>query len=188
MDIHTMLAAIAAAIACSASPALALDVVKQAPPEGGATTVYRQVMPDGRVVYSDKALKGGKIDHTIKVEPAIKGNSWTTEAGPKPVVPPQVERTPIDTVNPPPGYGKRRSAEEAASDVIRAEMLLEDAKKRQQAGVEPLPGERTGNASGGSRLNDAYQARQQALARDVADAEAALKKAHADRDALRSAR
>jgi hypothetical protein len=188
MNTQFMLAAIAATIACSASPVLAQDVVKPAPSVGAATTVYRQVMPDGRIVYSDKALKGAKIDHTITVDPAIKGNSWTTEAGPKPVVAPQVERTPINKVNPPPGMRKQRSASEATSDIIRAEMLLEDAKKRQEAGVEPLPGERTGNASGGSRLNEAYQARQQALERDVAEAEAVLKKANSDRDALRVAR
>jgi hypothetical protein len=145
-------------------------------------------MPDGRIVYSDKALKGARVDHTIKVDPAIKGNLWTAEAGPKPVVAPQAERTPIDRVNPAPGLGKRRTLDEATSDVIRAEMLLEDARKRQSAGVEPLAGERTGNASGGSRLNEAYQARQQALAKEVADAEASLQKARSDRDALRSAR
>lgn len=187
MDTRPLIAC-AIVIACSTRPAFAQDVVKGASPQGSATTVYRQVMPDGRVVYSDKAVKGARIDHTIKVDPAIKGNLWTTEAGPKPVVAPQAERTPIDRVNPAPGSGKRRTPEEATSDVIRAEMLLEDAKKRQHAGVEPLPGERTANATGGSRLNEAYHARQQALAKEVADAEAALQKARSDRDTLRIAR
>jgi hypothetical protein len=145
-------------------------------------------MPDGRVVYSDKALKGAKIDHTIKVEPAIKGNLWTAEAGPKPVAAPQVERTPIKRVNTPSGSGTKKTLDEATSDVIRAEMLLEDAKKRQQAGVEPLPGERSGNASGGSRLNEAYQARQQELAKDITEAEAGVRKAQSDRDVVRTVR
>jgi hypothetical protein len=188
MKTRYLLETIAIAVACAAPSAFAQDVVKPAPPEGGATTVYRQVMPDGRVVYSDKAVKGGKIDHTIKVDPAIKGNLWTTEAGQKPVVAPQVERTPINKVNTPPLASRKPTLDEATSGVIRAEMLLEDAKKRLQAGVEPLPGERTGNASGGSRLNESYRARQQALEKDVAEAEAALKKAQSDRDALRSVR
>jgi hypothetical protein len=188
MNVYLMLTALAAAIAGSASPAFAQDAVKPAPPEGTATTVYRQVTPDGRVVYSDKALKGAKIDHTIKVEPAIKGNLWTAEAGPKPVAAHQVETTPIKRINTPAGSARKKTLDEATSDVIRAEMLLEDAKKRQQAGVEPLQGERTGNASGGSRLNETYQARQQALAKDVSDAEASLRKAQSDRDQVRPAR
>jgi hypothetical protein len=142
-------------------------------------------MPDGRIVYSDKAIKGAKVDNTITVEPPIKGNSWTTESGRQPVIAPQIERTPVRRVASLPASGKRKTLDEATSDVIKAEMLLEDARKRQAAGVEPLPGERTGNAGGGSRLNEAYQARQKLLARDVAYAEAALKKATEDRNGMR---
>lgn len=177
--------AVACTAVCATAPAFPADVVVTAPAGGGATVVYRQVMPDGRVVYSDKAEKGAKIDHTITIEPPIKGNLWTTESGTKPVIPEQIERTPVQQVGVMPTPGKKKTAEEANSDVIRAEMLLEDAKKRQEAGVEPLPGERSGISSGGSRLNEAYEARQKLLAREVVYAEAALKKAIADRDALR---
>lgn len=151
----------------------------------GPTVVYRQVMPDGRVIYSDKAQKGSKIDETITIEPPIKGNLWTTESGKKPVIPPQTESTPINQVGVIPTPGKKKTVADANSDVIRAEMLLEDAKKRQEAGVEPLAGERTGNSGGGSRLNDAYAARQKVLAKEVDHAEAALKKVLAERDTLR---
>lgn len=184
---RTLIKALTIAVACSVSYAFAQDI-KPAPAEAGATTVYRHVMPDGRVVYSDKAMKGARIDHTITVEPAIKGNLWTTEAGQKPVAAPQAERTPIKRVNTPPVSSRKKTLDEATSDVIRAEMLLEDAKKRQAQGVEPLPGERTGNATGGSRLNDAYQSRQQSLAKDVGEAEAALMKAQSERDTVRSVR
>jgi hypothetical protein len=142
-------------------------------------------MPDGRVVYSDKVLKGARLDHTITVEPSIKGNSWTTESGSRPIVRQQAERTPIRKADSSPASGNTRSLDEATSDVIRAEMLLEDARKRQQAGVEPLPGERTANKAGGSRLNEAYDARQKLLAREVANAEAMLKEAAANRNRLR---
>lgn len=165
--------------------AFSQDIVEAAPAEGAATTIYRQVMPDGRIVYSDKTVKGGKLDHTIKVEPPIKGNSWATEASPQPVAPLPVENTPIRKVASVPGIGKKRSIDDATADVIRAEMLLEDARKRQEAGMEPLPGERTGNASGGSRLNEAYEARQKALAKDVAAAEETLRRSIAERDSLR---
>jgi hypothetical protein len=165
-----------------ASAASAQNMVAPAPADKGAATVYRQVMPDGRIVYSDHVIKGAKIDHTITVEPLIKGNSWTTESSKKPAIAPQTDRTAIGKA---PASGKKKTLDEASSDVIRAEMFLEDAKKRQEAGIEPLPGERTGTVSGKSRLNEEYQARQKLLARDVAYAEATLKKAIADRNDVR---
>jgi uncharacterized protein YndB with AHSA1/START domain len=165
--------------------ACAENVLVPAPLGSAATTVYRQVMPDGRIVYTDKAPKDGKVDQTITVEPPAKGKVWTSESGTRPVAAPQVEHKPVNRVNAIPGAGKQKTLDEAASDVIRAEMLVEDAKRRQKEGVEPLPGERTANSGGGSRLNDAYQARQQALAAEVAQAEAALKRATTARDALK---
>lgn len=183
--LHAILAIVAA---CAAAPALADSGATPARNAEGGTTVYRQVMPDGRIVYSDKVLKGGKLDETITVEPPVKGNPWTTESRNKPAIPPQVEPTPINRVNSVPATGRQKTLEEATSDVIRAEMLVEDARKRRQAGIEPLPGERTGNIGGGSRLNEAYWARQQSLEKEVAQAEAALRQATAQRDTLRSAR
>lgn len=149
--------------------------------DDGTITVYRQVMPDGRVVYSDKAVKGVKLDHTITVEPPIKGNLWTTEASEGPAIPPQVERTQIQRVNSIPPAGGRKSLEEANSDVIRAEMLLEDAKARQRQLAPDTRGRESRSA--------ADQVRQQnQIAREVADAEKALQQAVAARDALRGNR
>jgi hypothetical protein len=50
-----------------ASITLAQNLVADAPANGGATIIYRQVMPDGRVVYSDKATKGVKIDRILAI-------------------------------------------------------------------------------------------------------------------------
>lgn len=185
MKTSLLLPTLATVVICSATHAAGQNVVAPAPPSSGATTIYRQVMADGRIVYSDKVAKGAKVDHTITMPPPLKGNLWTTESGTRPVIAPQIEPTPIKKVASLPTAGKRKPLDEAASDVIRAEMLLEDAEKRQAAGVEPLPGERTGNSSGGSRLNEAYGARQKLLAKEVSHAEAALKKAIAERDSLR---
>lgn len=153
-----------------------------------ASKAYRQIMPDGRIVYSDKRIEGAKIDETITVDPPIKGNVWTTEAGTPPAIPPQTRPTPVNRVSSIPVPGKQKTLDEAEADVTRAEMLLDDARKRKESGVEPLPGERTANASGGSRLNAAYKARQAALAQAIDDAEAVLKKSIAERDALRTRR
>lgn len=185
MKIHRLFNVLVFAGLSVATAAFSQNIVVPAPLGKSADTIYRQVLPDGRIVYSDKVVKGGKIDHTIKVEPSIKGNLWTTEAGQKPVIAPQVERTPVNKTASLPAADKKKLLDEATSNVIRAEMFVEDAKKRQAAGTEPLPGERTGTVSGNSRLNEEYDARQKLLAKDVAYAEAALKKAIADQNALR---
>jgi hypothetical protein len=180
---------IAAAFACPPLAAYAQAAEKLPSPDKlppPATTVYRQVLPDGRVIYSDEPVKGSKIDQTIKVDPPIKGNTWAAESGAKPVARPKEESTPVRKVATPPS--QRKSLEQAGADVVRAEMLLEDAKKRQQAGVEPVEGERTGNAGGGSRLNETYEVRQKWLAREVEQAEVKLKNAIKERDNATSVR
>lgn len=175
------------AVAC---PVLAFSADLPAPEPIGKPSMkaYRQILPDGRIVYSDKRVEGAKIDETITVDPPIKGNVWTTESGRRPAIPPQTKKTPVNRVAAIPKPGTQKTLDDANADVTHAEMLLEDAKKRQQAGVEPLPGERTGTVSGKSRLNDAYKARQHTLAQAVADAEATLKKAVAERNALQGKR
>jgi hypothetical protein len=155
------------------------------PPSKTPTTIYRQVTPDGRIVYSDKAMKNAKIDQTITVEPPVTGNLWTSEPGARPNLPQKIEHTKIikaPFISP---EEKQRIADQAESGVIRAEMLLEDAKRAQKEGIEPLPGERTGNVDGKSRLNEQYFARQKALAKAVAYAEANLQRARDREAALR---
>lgn len=171
-----------------ALPARAADVPPPAPLGKGATRAYRQVLPDGSIVYSDKHVPGAKIDETIEVEPGARHAPVAVDATRKPAARPRPNAVPVRKVGSIPPADRRRSAEEAQSEVIRAEMQLEDAKKRQQAGVEPLPGERTANAGGGSRLNQAYWTRQQKLAQQVDQAKEEVRKAAAERDALLPAR
>jgi len=177
---RTICCSIALSVAACPAFVLAQQLPSPAPLGEPATKVLRQVMPDGSIVYSDKPVKGAKIDETITADPAT--NSLTPDTGKPPPVPPKVERTPIGRL-PATGGG---SLDEANAQVMRAEMLLDDARQKQQAGVEPLPGERTANAGGGSRLNDSYQARQRLLAGEVAKAEADLKDAQARRDGLQA--
>lgn len=179
-------------LALAAFPAVALPGVVFAQQLAVPTTigqptdkVYRQVAPDGEIIYSDKLIKGTKLDETIRPDPTTKGALWTGESGKPPVIPEQTETTPVNRVPTVPDMDRERTRNDAVNDVIKAEMLLEDAKKRRDSGVEPLPGERTGLVSGKSRLNEQYQARQQSLAADVAAAEAMLKKARAERNTMR---
>lgn len=179
-----LLAALTIGAACTGMSALAQDVEnaangkdRTAQEEQQPVTLYRQVMPDGRVVYSDKTIKGGKVDHTITVEPPIEGNLWTTEASNAPPPAPLAEPTPVRRVDSLPPTASRKTVEEATSEVIRAEMLLEDASARlRQASAET------------SGDPDSRATRQKWLARDVAEAEAALRRAILERDALRSNR
>lgn len=179
----------AAALFCLA-PVLvfAQDAVRPDPVGEPATQLYRQVMPDGRIVYSDKRIKGARLDDTLTVDPDSNGKSWKAESGRRFTPPPRVERTQVQRVPSIPPLSKRKTLDEAEADVIKSEMLLEDAKKRQQAGVEPLPGERTGIVGGGSRLNERYEARQKALAQEVAEAEAMLQRSRNERNAVMSVR
>lgn len=126
----------ATALLCICAPALAQDVITAAPLGDPATTIYRQITEDGRVIYSDKPQKGAAIDHTLEVQPPTKGGLWSVEGGPRPEIPPQVEPTPIKQVSSIPASGKRKTVEEATSDVIRAEMLLEDARVKHGTGPE----------------------------------------------------
>lgn len=171
-----------------AASVLAEDVPRPEPIGKPATKVYRQVMPGGRVIYSDKPVKGARVEETITVEPAPPGTPSGTVSGNPPPLPMGTVPTPVDRVTVIPSTAKPRTADDANADVIRAELLLEDARKRMEAGAEPLPGERVGTASGGSRLSDDYHARQKRLAEEVAVAENVLKKAVAERDALREGR
>lgn len=56
----------------SATFALAQNTVATAPTGAGATTIYRQVMPDGRVVYSDTLTKGVKVDRILMIPSSAK--------------------------------------------------------------------------------------------------------------------
>ena len=80
---------------------------------------------------------------------------------------------------------RSRALEAAHAEVRAAQQALEEAHRRQLAGEEPLPGERTGNVGGKSRLNEAYFARQDQLEQAVQQAEQRLDRAHAGVNDLR---
>lgn len=181
---HSVIAAAAVLFATSASSQNVAEPVAT-PPSKEPTTIYREVMPDGRIVYTDKAIKEGKIDQTITVEPPTSGNLWTTQPGTRPYLPPKVEHTQIIKAPSLSVEEKKKIADQVESSVIRAEMLLEDAKRKQEDGIEPLPGERTGNVDGKTRLNDSYWARQRALQKGVEYAEKNLQRARDQQEALR---
>lgn len=73
----------------------------------------------------------------------------------------------------------------ADAEVRAAQSALDAAQRRLAEGEEPLPGERTGTASGFSRLNEAYFERQHTLRAAVISAQQRLDSALSRRNALR---
>src|SRR5690606_10308165 len=118
---------------------MAQDQVAPAAEGGGAKTIYRLVMPDGSITYSDKPQKGAKVERTVNIEPTLQ-----TGGGERPAVPPAViERSPAQPSAPP---GPRLSPrDEAENAVVKAQLAVEEARRRQSQGIEPQPGERSGN-------------------------------------------
>jgi hypothetical protein len=71
------------------------------------------------------------------------------------------------------------------AEISDAERELAAARRKLEAGREPLPGERLGTAGGRSRLSPEYESRIADLEREVAAADARVKRAYEARNALR---
>jgi hypothetical protein len=135
-----------------------------------AQTVYRYVTPDGRTIFSDQPVPGAKLQGTV-----------TPPAQPAGAGAPVESRMPVAT-DKPPADNRAQRLREATVEVEAATQALAQARARLDTGKEPLPGERTGTAGGGSRLNEAYWARQAANEQAVAQAQARLDAATAARN------
>lgn len=156
-------------------PAAAQQIVAPQPLGEPATTVYRQVTTDGRIVYSDRRQPGAKVEQTLQVELPPQGGMWSVEGGKRVPEAHRVERTPVKQVASIPPPGQHKTPDEVHSEVIRAEMLLEDARRKRDAAHSPLPEE-----LGDTGPDSAYAERQRKLAREVAQAEAALEQARTE--------
>lgn len=141
-----------------------------------AQKAYRYVFPDGRIEYSDRPVPGARLQGEVAPPPPPTAPApSTTEASGAPRKPAAEE----------PATSRSQRLAQADDEVRAAEAALADARLRLTAGREPLPGERTGTAGGGSRLNEAYEARQAANERAVAEAQSRLDRAIAARNAVR---
>ena len=66
-----------------------------------------------------------------------------------------------------PPLDRGAALDKAVEDARAAQLALEAAEAKRDQGAEPQAGERTGNISGGSRLNESYFSRQGALEQEV---------------------
>lgn len=142
-----------------------------------AQRVFKYVMPDGRVVYSDKTVPGGRLVDEVAPPPP---------ADPQAVPPPRPETSPDQRNAVRERLADRnRLVQQATGDLEAANARLAAAQRQLAEGKEPLPGERTGTAGGGSRLNDAYWDRQAANEAAVARARAEVDAAQAELNRFR---
>lgn len=149
-----------------------------------ATRIFRQVMPDGAIVYSDRLLGKAAIDGTIEVDTPIAGNGWTTQPGKGVAIPSQVTRTPVARVAVIPDPDRPRTVEDANAEVIRAEMLLEDARRSlADAGETSVETDSLARSDSASPARGT-PSREQVLRQGVENAEQALKDAVAERNTL----
>jgi len=144
-----------------------------APLASAADTVYKYRRPDGSVVYSDTPLRDARLigRYQLVAEPpagAAEGAAPRRSADAD-------EQARL----------RSQSLEAADSRIKAAELALKDAQDRQQAGVEPLEGERIANAQRGSRFRTEYFARQKQLADAVENARSELEEAYRLRNELR---
>jgi len=152
MDRSSRIALIALAFGVAAAPAIAQNMQKY-------------VTPDGRTVYSDHPIPGARLVGEVAPPPPIDPKA---AAAAQARAKDNAEKANAAAAKRVEGDKSGQQQEDAAAALARAKANLEKGK-------EPLPGERTGTAGGGSRLNDAYWARQRANEKAVQDAEARLK-------------
>src|SRR5262249_3971787 len=92
-----------------------------------AQSLYKSIMPDGRVIYGDKPVPGAVKVEAPRVDPAAKG-----------ITPPSsAESATLKYLE------NDRKGREAGSDALRqAEQAVKDAEAKAAAGKEPQEGER----------------------------------------------
>jgi hypothetical protein len=143
--------------------ALAAVVAAAAAAQG----VYKYTDRNGQVVYTDDPNAGGGT-----AQPVEDKTSIVTVPAPANG---EAARKLLEQAD------KRAAAlDRATSDIAAAQIALNEALARQEAGVEPVEGERQGR-----RYRPEYWQRQQKLQNDVARSRARLEEALARRNALR---
>jgi len=144
-------------------------------------TIYKVRMPDGTILFTDSPPAGAKILEERQPLPPPA----TTAPAPR-ATPPRAADKAVSA----PGSGSAttqgaQAIDAAMAEVSEAEREFAVAKRRLETGREPLPGERLGTVSGRSRLSPEYERRIADLEREVAAAEARVKRAYEARNALR---
>ena len=129
-----------------------------------AQTIYRSVMPDGKIIFGDKPAPGAKESKPMALKPPN-----TAVPGPT-----------SDGTAPP----RQQALESASGELNAAQQNLDRARAALEAGREPTPEERIGTKTG-MRTTEAYDQRIKSLEQDVANAQRQLNEAQGRRNEAR---
>jgi hypothetical protein len=126
--------------------------------------MYKYRMPDGRVIYSDKPVPGGRLEREIQPQAPIGA-----ETAPQP----SAQSGDVDK-----RIAARRDALEAVwRELEAANAAYAEAQHRLDTGRAPLPEEIKPIWEVGARVGEEYEYRQAANARAVDEAKARVKRA-----------
>jgi type IV secretory pathway VirB10-like protein len=139
-----------------------------------AQTLYKNVMPDGRIIYTDAPLPGAVQSKML--EPPAPPTQAQREAAQKRVEEDNRKREALQG-----RIEERRKIFDAADErVMKARRAVDQAQLALEQGRAPQGGEMSGNAGGGVRPNEDYFRR-------ISDLERALTAARKELDdALRA--
>jgi hypothetical protein len=141
-----------------------------------ANTIYKQQLPDGRIVYADHRIKGAKLLYKVDV-PDAQAPTSAPPARPDS----KAEAAALDR------RLRERSAalERAQRGIIAAGRALDQAKRELELGKEPLASEMQSNAMGGTRVLPQYYDRLKQLEQGVEQAQARADRAYETLNELR---
>jgi len=151
-------------------------------------TIYKVQLEDGSILFTDSPPPGSKVLEERESKGPARAAPPRSDAGP--VTTPESAAAAAAAAGIPPGSTVTplkgpSNIDAAMAEVSAAERELAVTRRKLELGREPLPGERLGLKGGGTRLSPEYQARVGGLERDVAAAEARLKRAYEARNAAR---
>jgi hypothetical protein len=128
-----------------------------------AQTIYRSVMPDGKIIFGDKPAPGAKESKPMALKPPNTAQPEPTSAQPG---------SNAGGAAP----SRQQALESASGEVNAAQQNLDRARAALEAGREPTPDERIGTKTG-MRTTEAYDQRIKMLEQDVANAQRQLDEA-----------
>ena len=141
-----------------------------------ADAIEKYVTPEGKVIYSDKAVPGAQSIKKIDTAPSEQTEGPLRRDRPSAGMPPPT----------PDGGAASDTQLDAALKAIReASDALDAAKIKLEVNREPQENERQGTVSGRSRLKDNYFERIKQLEKGVEDAQERLNEAYRARNNLR---
>jgi hypothetical protein len=145
------------------APALSAGILCLFALTAQAQQLYKNVMPDGRVIYSDAPVAGASRSQPMAVPapPPADPQAAQKRAGDEKRQAEDLEAR---------LEARRKAGEEADARVAKARKALEDAQIALERGRELREGDMIAYVGGGARPSDAYLKRQETLERQLVNA------------------